>query len=37
MIPTIEEALTLLKEYNTESFHIKHALTVEGFMRYFAN
>lgn len=36
MIPTREEALTLLKEYNTEPFHIKHALTVEGVMRYFA-
>ena len=36
MIPTKEEALTLLKEYNTEPFHIKHALTVEGVMRYFA-
>ena len=36
MIPTREEALALLKEYNTESFHIKHALTVEGVMRYFA-
>lgn len=36
MIPTREEALKLLKEYNTEPFHIKHALTVEGVMRYFA-
>ena len=36
MIPTREEALFLLKEYNTEPFHIKHALTVEGVMRYFA-
>lgn len=36
MIPTREEALTLLKEYNTKPFHIKHALTVEGVMRYFA-
>jgi predicted hydrolase (HD superfamily) len=36
MIPTREEALALLKEYNTEPFHIKHALTVEGVMRYFA-
>ena len=26
----------LLKEYNAEPFHIKHALTVEGVMRYFA-
>lgn len=36
MIPTRDEALTLLKEYNTEPFHIKHALTVEGVMQYFA-
>lgn len=36
MIPTREEALALLKEYNSEPFHIKHALTVEGVMRYFA-
>lgn len=33
---TREQALALLKEYNTEPFHIKHALTVEGVMRYFA-
>ncbi|MCL2342051.1 MAG: HD domain-containing protein [Firmicutes bacterium] len=31
-----EEALELLKKYNKEPFHIKHALTVEGVMRYFA-
>ncbi|MDD6275471.1 MAG: hydrolase [Clostridia bacterium] len=36
MIPTREEALSLLKEFNKEPFHIKHALTVEGAMRYFA-
>lgn len=33
---TREEALTLLKEYNKESFHIQHALTVEGTMKWFA-
>lgn len=33
---TREEALTLLKKYNQEEFHIQHALTVEGTMRYFA-
>lgn len=33
---TREEALNLLKEYNKEPFHIRHALTVEGVMRYFA-
>jgi predicted hydrolase (HD superfamily) len=31
-----EEALTLLKEYNKEEFHLQHALTLEGVMRYFA-
>lgn len=31
-----EEALNLLKEYNTDKFHIRHALTVEGVMKYFA-
>ena len=29
-------ALAALKEYNTESFHIQHALTVEGVMRWYA-
>lgn len=31
-----EEALELLKRYNKEPFHIQHALTVEGVMRWFA-
>ncbi len=31
-----EEAFTLLKKYNKETFHIQHALTVEGVMRWFA-
>ena len=31
-----EEALRLLKEYNKEEFHLRHALTVEGVMKYFA-
>lgn len=31
-----EEAFNLLKEYNKDSFHIRHALTVEGVMKYFA-
>lgn len=31
-----EEALKILKKYNKEEFHIRHALTVEGVMRYFA-
>ena len=34
---TREEALALLKEYNKESFHILHGLTVEGGMRWYAN
>ena len=28
--PAREEALALLKKYNSEPFHIQHALTVEG-------
>lgn len=31
-----EQALEILKKYNKEEFHIRHALTVEGVMRYFA-
>lgn len=31
-----EEALKLLKKYNKEEFHLIHAFTVEGVMRYFA-
>ena len=31
-----EEAIKLLKKYNKEEFHIRHALTVEQVMRYFA-
>lgn len=30
------QALDLLQKYNKESFHILHALTVEGVMRWFA-
>lgn len=30
------EALELLKKYNQEPFHIQHALTVEGVMRWYA-
>lgn len=33
---TRQAALAALKEYNTESFHIQHALTVEGVMRWYA-
>ena len=31
-----ETALGLLKKYNSEEFHLKHAFTVEGTLRYFA-
>jgi len=34
--PTREEALTLLKEFNKSESLIKHALSVEGVMRYMA-
>ena len=32
-----EAALAALREYNKEPFHIQHALTVEGVMRWYAN
>ena len=31
-----KQAVELLKKYNKEEFHIRHAYTVEGVMRYFA-
>ncbi len=34
---TRERALALLKKYNDEPFHIRHALSVEGMMRWYAN
>ena len=33
---TREEAFKLLKKYNQDRFHIQHALTVEGVMKWFA-
>ncbi|MBQ7976064.1 MAG: hydrolase [Clostridia bacterium] len=33
---TREDAWSLLTEYNKDRFHLKHALTVEGVMKYFA-
>ena len=33
---TREEAYTLLRKYNKEAFHIQHALTVEGVLRWFS-
>lgn len=34
---TREQAVALLCKYNKEPFHILHALTVEGVMKWFAN
>ena len=31
-----EDGLKLLKKYNKEDFHLRHAITVEQVMRYFA-
>lgn len=31
-----EAAVELLKKYNKDSFHLQHALTVEGVMRWYA-
>ena len=36
MAITREQALELLKKYNKEPFHIQHALTVEGVMKWYA-
>ena len=33
---TRQQALDLLKKYNSELFHIQHALTVEGVMGWYA-
>ena len=35
-IPTPEKALEIIKEYNKEDFHIRHAETVGKVLRYFA-
>jgi predicted hydrolase (HD superfamily) len=32
-----DEAFALLRKYNKEPFHIQHALTVEGVMRWYAD
>lgn len=37
MIPTMEQAEALLRQYNSEPFHLKHAEIVSGVMHYFAN
>ena len=31
-----EDAFALLKKYNKDHFHIQHALTVEGVMKWYA-
>ena len=33
---TREQAMSLLRKYNKEAFHIQHALTVEGVMAWYA-
>ena len=35
--PNRETALELLKKYNQEPYHIRHSLTMEGVMRWYAN
>ena len=32
-----EAAVALLKQYNKDAFHLRHAYTVEGVMRWYAN
>lgn len=32
-----DQAIALLKEYNREPFHLRHAFTVEAVMRWYAN
>lgn len=36
IVPTREQAFELLKEYNKEESHLRHALAVEAVMRHFA-
>ena len=35
--PERSAAMELLRKYNSEPFHIQHAWTVEGTMRWYAN
>ncbi len=35
-MPTRDQAVSLLKKYNKEPFHLQHAYTVEAVMRWFA-
>ena len=36
MTLTRDQALTILKKYNKDPFHLRHALTVEAVMKWFA-
>jgi predicted hydrolase (HD superfamily) len=36
MLPSREQAMALLREYNADPFHLRHGEIVEGVMRYFA-
>ena len=36
MMPTRDQALALLREYNKEEWHIKHAFAVEAALRYYS-
>lgn len=36
-IPTREQAFELVKKYNKDPFHVKHSMTVEGVVKWFAN
>ena len=36
MVPTMEQAQELLRQYNKEDFHLRHAKIVSGVMGYFA-
>ena len=36
LVLSVSDNKELLKKYNKEEFHIRHALTVEGVMKYFA-
>ncbi|EGT5265930.1 hydrolase [Clostridioides difficile] len=35
-MPTLEQAWEILRKYNKEEFHIRHAQIVSGVMRYYA-
>lgn len=35
-IPSREQAFELVKKYNKDPFHVKHAMTVEGVVKWFA-